>query len=112
MNRKQFKQSISEKRENRDYIKDSKGKAYSGDVDVFANFKRNAEKAGLTKYQIWLVYFNKHIDAITNSIKDNPDNPVDETESMQGRIDDAINYLELLEGMLEEDNNVVVPFAK
>jgi hypothetical protein len=82
-----------------------KGAAYAGNGDVFDNFKRNAERVGVTKYQIWLVYFNKHIDAITNAIKENPESPVEKSEGMTGRIDDAINYLRLLGGMLEEDNH-------
>lgn len=80
-----------------------KGEAYSGLVDVFKNFKRNGEHLGLTKYQIWAVYCHKHLDAIFSSIKDNPNRPVDKSEGLQGRIDDAINYLELLAAMLEED---------
>ena len=38
-------------------ITTKKGHDYSGDEDVLENFKRNAERLGLTKYQVWLVYF-------------------------------------------------------
>ncbi len=84
-------------------ILDLKGPAYSGTGDCFSNFKRNAAVVGVSKYQIWLVYFQKHLDAITNAIKQNPESPVEKSEGMTGRIDDAINYLDLLAGMLEED---------
>lgn len=80
-----------------------KGDAYSGREDTLANFKRNGERLGLTKYQIWAVYFGKHIDAITNAIKDAPDFPVEKTETLDGRIVDAINYLLLLHGLQLED---------
>lgn len=79
-----------------------KGPAYAGSGDVFANFVRNAERLGLTKYQVWAVYTGKHIDCIFNAVKESPAYPVDKTESMQGRIKDAINYLLLLDGMLSE----------
>lgn len=80
-----------------------KGDAYSGQTDTLANFKRNGERLGLSKYQIWAVYCGKHIDAIFNSIKENPDFPIEKTETMDGRIVDAINYLLLLHGLQIED---------
>lgn len=103
MTRANFIESIRARTSERLAILAAKGHAYSGDADAFANFKRNAEAVGLTKYQILLVYMRKHIDAITTAIKDNPNSPVDKSESIIGRIDDAVNYLDLLAGMLEED---------
>lgn len=82
---------------------EDKGKAYSGDADTLSNFKRIADYSGMTKYEVWYVYFMKHMLAISNSIKDNPEFPVEKTESMHGRIMDAINYLTILQCMLEED---------
>lgn len=81
-----------------------KGEAYSGQDDCFDNFKRNAEKLGLTKYQIWAVYCGKHLDSIFNAIKSNPTHPIDKSEGLQGRVNDAINYLRLFSGMLAEDD--------
>lgn len=86
-------------------ILESKGKAYSGNEDALANFKVNGERLGLSKYQIWSIYFNKHIDSINNAIKYNPKYPVDKSEGMDGRIIDAINYLIILKALLEEDKN-------
>ncbi len=103
MNRTDFDKYLEGRRAIQLDIRIKKGKAYAGTGDVFANFKRNAERVGVSKYQIWLVYFNKHIDSITNAIKQQPENPVDESEGLAGRIDDAKNYLDLLAGMLEED---------
>ena len=83
----------------------SKGQAYSGNDDVNSNFKKVAELLGLSKYQVWNVYFNKHIFSINNAIKDNPINPQDRTEGLYGRIIDAINYLIILASLLQEDTN-------
>lgn len=86
-------------------LANDKGKAYSGEDDCLSNFKRNAEKLNLSKYQVWAIYAEKHLDTIINSIKFNPDKPVDETEGLRGRIIDAINYLAILESLLAEDEN-------
>ncbi len=83
-----------------------KGLAYAGTGDTLANFKRNAERLGLSKYQIWGVYFNKHIDSINNAVAQNPDAPVDKTEGLRGRIVDARNYLGILLCLLTEDAEV------
>ena len=83
-----------------------KGEAYSGKKDALANFKINAERMGLSKYQIWAVYFNKHIDSINNAIKDNPSTPTDKSEGLGSRIVDAINYLIILKALLTEDLDV------
>lgn len=81
----------------------AKGKAYSGEDDSLANFKRNAERLGATKYQILAIYLNKHLDSIMNAIKENPEFPVDSTEGMRGRIIDAVNYLTILWSLIQED---------
>ncbi len=79
-----------------------KGKAYAGTDDSLANFKRNAERLSLSPFQIWAVYFNKHIDSINNAIGQNPTAPKDKTEGMHGRIIDAMTYLSILHCLLEE----------
>lgn len=105
MNRSEFLELVFTRNKERTRLLESKGAAYSADGDAFENFKRNAEKLGLTKYQIWAVYCGKHLDSIFNAIKHDANHPVDKSEGLQGRIDDAINYLELLSGMLAEDDN-------
>ena len=56
-------------------ILEGKGGDYATNDDANSNFKHIAQTLGLSKYQIWAVYFNKHIDAINNAIKNNPDIP-------------------------------------
>jgi hypothetical protein len=82
----------------------TKGLAYAGAQDSLANFKRNAERLGLSPFQIWAVYFNKHIDSINNAIKINPCVPVDKTEGLRGRIVDSITYLTLLQCLLDDNS--------
>ena len=84
-------------------ILSAKGQDYAGGEDVLRNFKVNAERLGLTKYQVWSVYAMKHIDAILNSIERNPAAPARTAETVMGSIIDARNYLGLLACMLKED---------
>ncbi len=85
---------------------ESKNKSYSDEADSLSNFKRNAELLGLTPYQVWSVYANKHIDSINNAVKNTPKLPVDPSESMEGRIIDVIVYLTILYCMLVEDGGI------
>lgn len=103
MKREEFYKLVTEATSEMMRLLEEKGRAYSGEGDVFDNFKRNADAMGLTKYQVWLVYCSKHFDAIRNAVKQNPSQPIDKSEGLVGRIDDAINYLNLLRGMLKED---------
>lgn len=84
-----------------DNIQTAKRPGYTtGSEDVLANFKRVADRIGLSPGQAWAVYFLKHIDAIT-SIMTKPHLPV--SEEPRGRFADAINYLQLGYALLEED---------
>lgn len=81
-------------------IETSKRPGYTvGSVDVLANFKNVANRAGISVGQAWLVYFLKHIDAIT-TIMSRPDLPV--SEAPPGRFADAVNYLRLGYAILQE----------
>lgn len=88
-------------------IIEKKGIEYQSNDDVLSNFKDNAKDLGLTKYQIWSVYFTKHTKSIISQIKKNPKNPSDNdsVESTRSRIHDAIAYLLFLNAMLEEDRS-------
>ncbi len=86
----------------------SKGEDYAGkDADPNRNFSVVAEWLGLTKYQVWAVYFSKHVLAVLNSIKANPEKPERKAESIDGSIADGINYLGILESMLSENREKV-----
>lgn len=84
-----------------------KGNSYAGNKDTLANFKRNAERLGLTPFQVLSVYWNKHVDSINNAIQQSPDYPVDTTEGLRGRVIDNINYSLLLLCLLEDQEHII-----
>jgi len=83
----------------------AKGDSYAGAQDVTANFKRAASRAKITPLQAWLVLFNKHLDAVERYIRGEN---LEDLESLHSRVVDLINYLFLLEAIVDErtDNNV------
>jgi hypothetical protein len=85
----------------------NKGEEYQKDENVFSNFESNAVELGLTRYQIWSVYFTKHVKSIVSAIKKSPKNPEDKklSEPYEGRIIDAIAYLLLLNAMVKSETN-------
>lgn len=78
-------------------ILESKGKSYAGNEDALYNFKQVAEMTGLTPFQVWSIYFLKHVFSLTNAIKENPNKPKDKSEGNEGRVTDVINYTILFE---------------
>jgi hypothetical protein len=80
-------------------MKDTKGREYAHSKDRFANFNRLADGLGLPNTVIAWVYCKKHIDGIESYVKDNQ---TYSTEGVRGRIVDAIVYLTLIAGMIEE----------
>lgn len=98
MERKEYDEVVQLLREKIDYIRSTKGVTYARDEDQFMNFKRMSKQTGLCPYQVWGVYFTKHVDAIHSFVR----NEYNDTEPIEGRIMDAINYLELLYGMIKE----------
>ena len=79
---------------------DAKSREYTrGNLDDrLCNFKRIAEKLGLTPLQTWAVYYGKHDDAVTEYIKTGTVG----VEGIYGRIDDMQNYLDILRGLVAE----------
>lgn len=82
----------------------TKGLSYASEGDASENFKRIAEATGQTKYQVWAVYFGKHVLSLNNAVKRNPDLPaVADGEPIAGRVADIINYAVLLAMMVQDD---------
>lgn len=85
----------------------AKGKDYTiGTGDALHNFRTVGEFLGVDPAQAWAVYFYKHIAAIFAYAK----HGAVESEPIEGRIVDAINYLLLfhklvLEGQRKGDVN-------
>jgi len=97
---KEFEDFISSIREQRIAHSDAKGEAYAHSKDRFDNFNRIAEYLDLSREQVLLVYLMKHIDGIISSVNYGKDGG----EGIDGRINDAVTYLELLQGMIYERN--------
>ena len=80
-----------------------KGGEYAGDTDRLANFRRNAERFGVTMELIWGVYAGKHWDAISQFVNDVQNKRTRKRlEGLAGRADDLIVYLLLFKAMVEE----------
>ncbi len=86
----------------------TKGEEYSRDDDQLANFRRAAREAGIRPEQAWLVFFNKHVDAIKSYVLNTGPQPAP-SEPIVGRIHDAILYLYLFEALLVDRGAEVVP---
>ena len=87
--------------------RDEGQKEYARDVDnVFANFQRVGKYVGVSQEQVLMVYLLKHIDGIMAYINGHKS----QREGVEGRITDAIVYLLLLRGMV--DNNGINKWTK
>lgn len=89
----------------RDIMK-SKGSDYTDNLDRLSNFKIVGELVGVDPRVVWAVYSAKHFIAIANYCGRGKT----ESEPIDGRISDLINYLLLLKGLVVE-SRVKVDFA-
>jgi len=77
----------------------SKVKSYSGLKDAFGNFKRIAIKRDVPVALVWSIYFEKHLDALNSYLN----GQYDDSEPIEGRLLDLVNYIFLLYGILAEE---------
>jgi hypothetical protein len=91
----EFEQLMEQTFDNLRGLCNTKGKEYAHDADRFANFKRLSAELQLAPDKVLWVYLKKHLDSIVHHIntKESLSEPID------GRIDDAVNYLLLLKGL-------------
>tara|TARA_R110002167_G_scaffold232838_1_gene438042 strand:- start:64 stop:450 length:387 start_codon:yes stop_codon:yes gene_type:complete len=68
--------------------------------NVFANFERIANQTGFDREMVLWVYLMKHIDGIASYLKGHKS----QREDVTGRLTDAIVYLCILWGMIEEED--------
>ena len=79
--------------------RDSGQKEYAHtENNVFANFERVANTLNIEREKVLMTYLLKHIDGIVAHI----DGHQSQREEVTGRITDAIVYLMLLWGMVED----------
>lgn len=79
----------------------SKGADYTkGSLDALANFKEGGRSLAVPPEKVCWIFMNKHYQAITNYVRTGGQS---ESEPIDGRIDDLINYLVLLKGIIVEE---------
>ena len=66
--------------------------------NAFANFERVGENLDIQREEVLLVYLLKHMDGICSFVKGHKS----QREDVRGRLTDAIVYLCLLWGMINE----------
>lgn len=79
----------------------TKGEAYTSDNDRLGGLKNIAAKLDNTPEKQWMSYFVKHFDAVTSYIKGN----YSDSEKIEGRIVDMINYLFILYAVIIDKKN-------
>jgi len=67
--------------------------------NAFANFERVGKNLDISREEVLLVYLLKHIDGICSFVKGHKS----QREDVRGRLTDAIVYLCLLWGMINEE---------
>ena len=67
--------------------------------NAFANFERVGENLDIQREEVLLVYLLKHIDGICSFVKGHKS----QREDVRGRLTDAIVYLCVLWGMINEE---------
>lgn len=110
-------------------IADEKGAEYSGagstyketGADTLHNFKSVAERTGVTPEQTLMTYLLKHMDSINTAVKEaaqynqpykdtfSPRHAYAKGEGIVSRLDDARNYLDLLECLLVDLSHIANP---
>jgi hypothetical protein len=84
-------------------IADSKTKDYTrGNVDVLKHFKDGGERFDVPTMKYLAFGMSKQLDAIMNYIKTGGQH---ESEPIEQRISDAINYMILLEALIEDSKD-------
>jgi len=77
----------------------NKGREYAGDYDALGNFKSGLEIGITSKQKLW-IFLDKHLCSIKSFIKHDK---TFSNESIESRINDAINYLFLLRCLIAEE---------
>ena len=100
---KGFVEMLAAMEEEEHRILGTKGNEYTqGDQETnrFANFNRLADELGLDPKMVLWIYLKKHLDSIVCYIKKGKEFS---EEKIEGRINDARNYLALLNGIIQEE---------
>jgi len=83
-----------------------KGGEYAGSEDRLANFKRGASLTGVKPLTVLFIYLAKHYDAVSTYVRDMQTGCTrPRSESIEGRLDDLINYCLLAKAIIREDGD-------
>ena len=83
----------------------TKNAEYGDKTDILANFRRLADQQGVPMSTAWFFLAGKHIDTITQYVKDVRENKNrNRSEPIRDRIDDMVVYSILLLAIVAEEN--------
>lgn len=83
----------------------TKNSEYGDKGDILANFRRLAEAQGVPLSTAWFFLAGKHLDSITQYVKDARENKIRKrSEPIRDRIDDVVVYSLLLLAIVAEEN--------
>ena len=83
----------------------TKNAEYGDKSDILANFRRLADQQGVPMSTAWFFLAGKHIDTITQYVKDVRENKNrNRSEPIRDRIDDMVVYSILLLAIVAEEN--------
>ena len=104
MTRDQFQSMLKAEFEEILKLNSTKGHDYAGDEDALRNFKEVGKRSGQTPINVWSVYYMKHEMSIETYVREGGLM----SEPIEGRIRDAILYLFLLLGLIQEQTDPFV----
>lgn len=106
MHQEEFSKLFQETVKAMDMLLINKGAEYSGTEDRLANFKRGATLTGTKPLTCLFIYMSKHYDSIATYVrKKQRDEPYQLTESIEGRLDDLMNYCLLAKALIQEEKS-------
>lgn len=101
MDHKKFSEVLKSRIVKTEKVLDSKAKEYSRG-DRFSNFKKASPAMGCTPEQACVAFWMKHVISINDLVNDLKEGKVAPAEVWDEKIGDAINYLILLDGLVQE----------
>lgn len=105
MNQKEFAAFVEETFKTVNSLLVVKGGEYAGSEDRLANFKRGSTLTGCTPLQVAFIYASKHYDAIATYVRDEASGTTrPRSESIEGRLDDLLNYCLLMKALVRESH--------
>ena len=102
MNHEQFKQITTTRVNHCLTVLNAKGEEYSRDGERLHNFKKSGRRQGCTPEKALRGMWEKHLVSIDDIIDDLDANKTPTRKMLDEKITDAINYLLLLEGLIQE----------